>query len=228
MAVRAGCWLRSDSIILDEPIQIDVLANRPPWLAVIMEDGYKREHSVDPGELEPDEAQIPYLERAALQTLDLGANYWALWTEADNLARFNERYPGVFSRLRRRLGCRVRPSWIWQRKRYGAVEVIAGIVNDGVAGVPGVLRVAVESLDGKSRVSGCLDAGHPNGGRVREASFILPREMFGQKLRMRAEIETKGGIRRPFRWSCEQPLDPEGCLEFQLLADDDKRWRKGI
>src|SRR5262249_14823697 len=39
LAVRNGCWLRSDSIVLDEPVQIEMLANRPPWLAVVMEDG---------------------------------------------------------------------------------------------------------------------------------------------------------------------------------------------
>src|SRR5438093_1184407 len=33
LAVRGGCWLRSDSVILDEPIQIEELAHRPPWLA---------------------------------------------------------------------------------------------------------------------------------------------------------------------------------------------------
>ena len=44
MAVRAGCWLRSDSIIGEEPIQIEELANRPPWLPVIMEDGGNRHH----------------------------------------------------------------------------------------------------------------------------------------------------------------------------------------
>jgi len=42
-AVRAGAWLRSDSIIVEEPIQIEELANRPPWLASILEDGYFRE-----------------------------------------------------------------------------------------------------------------------------------------------------------------------------------------
>ncbi len=47
LAVRGGAWLRSDSIILDEPMQIESLANRPPWLAVIMEDGYHRHYRTD-------------------------------------------------------------------------------------------------------------------------------------------------------------------------------------
>ena len=44
MAVRAGAWMRSDSIIVEEPIQIDELANRPPWIAAILEDGYLRQY----------------------------------------------------------------------------------------------------------------------------------------------------------------------------------------
>src|SRR5207248_6798944 len=43
MCMHAGAWLRSDSIIVEEPIQIDQLANRPPWLAAILEDGYFRQ-----------------------------------------------------------------------------------------------------------------------------------------------------------------------------------------
>ena len=35
MCVREGCWLRSDSILnIEEPLQVEMLANRPPWLAV--------------------------------------------------------------------------------------------------------------------------------------------------------------------------------------------------
>ena len=39
MAVRSGCWLLSDSLIMDEPIQIEELSHRPPWCAIVMEDG---------------------------------------------------------------------------------------------------------------------------------------------------------------------------------------------
>lgn len=46
LAMRSGCWLRSDSIIMEEPIQIEELANRPSWLPVIMEDGYLRTYDV--------------------------------------------------------------------------------------------------------------------------------------------------------------------------------------
>ena len=120
----------------------------------------------------------------------------------------------------------MRPSWVWQRKRYGTSEVIVCVTNDGVAGVPGVLRLSLESLDGKFRTGGGLDAGHPFGGKIREASFLLPPGMEGQRLRLRAEIETKG-VRRPVQWACEQPLDAGG-LVFELKRFDAEGWRKGI
>jgi hypothetical protein len=228
MCVRAGCWLRSDSIVIEEPIQIEELANRPPWLAVVMEDGYYRQYKVDPKYIPTDEAAINILEKWMLHVLDLGANYWSLWTESHNLARYYESYPNGFDTLRRRMGYRVRPSWVWQRKRYGTDELVVAFANDGVAGVPGVLRVYVESLDGKVKVGGSLDAGHPYGGKLRQASFVLPKGMGGQRMKIRAEIETKGGVRRPVRWASAQPVNPDGTLTIQLIGQDDKRWRKGV
>jgi len=228
MCVRAGCWLRSDSIIIEEPIQIEELANRPPWLAVVMEDGYYRQYKLDPKYLPTDEAGINVVEKWMLHVLDLGANYWSLWTESDNLAHYYERYPNGFDTLRRRMGYRVRPSWVWQRKRYGTDELIVAFANDGVAGVPGVLRVYIESTDGKLKVGGSLDAGHPYGGKLRQAAFILPQGTAGQQMKIRAEIETKGGIRRPVHWASAQPANPDGSLTIQLIRSDDKRWRKGV
>jgi hypothetical protein len=58
ICTRAGCWLRSDSIIIEEPIQIEELRNRPPWLAVVMEDGYYRQYKVDPNYIPADDAGI--------------------------------------------------------------------------------------------------------------------------------------------------------------------------
>jgi len=228
MAMRAGCWLRSDSILVEEPEQIEELSNRPPWLAVVMEDGYYRQYNVDDPRMRPDEAGVNPMEKSMLHVLDLGANYWSLWTEADNLARYHQSYPNGFTTLKRRMGYRVRPSWIWQRKRYDTSEVIVAFTNDGVAGVPGVLRVHVESLDGKVRVGGSLDAGHPFGGKVRQASFILPKGLEGQKMRLRAEIETKGGIRRLVRWASAQPLAEDGSFIFQLKPHSDSDWRKRV
>jgi hypothetical protein len=226
MAVRASCWLRSDSILVEEPIQIEELSNRPAWLPVVMEDGFHRDYDVNT--IPVDDAGINLCENAMLHVLDLGANYWSLWTEADNLARYNDRYPNGFRTLQRRMGYRLRTAWIWQRKRYGTAEVIAGFANDGVGGVPGVLRVTVESKDVKFRHSGSLDAGHPHSGKVRQASFVLPPGMDGQKLILRGEIEGKAGIRHAIRWACAQPLNPDGSMSVQLKSDSDKDWRKGV
>jgi len=226
MCVREGCWLRSDSILdIEEPLQIEILANRPPWLAVVMEDGEHRDYDVNT--IPSDAAGINVREKAMLHVLDLGANYWSLWTEAANLKRYHERYPRGFATLQQRMGYRVRPSWVWQRKRYGTSEVIICVANDGVAGVPGVLRLGIESIDGKFRMSGGLDAGHPYGGKVRLASFVLPREIADRRFKLRAEIETRG-IRRPVQWACEQPLDADGAFPIELQPPDAPGWRKGV
>jgi hypothetical protein len=226
-AIRGGCWLRSDSIILDEPIQIEQLSGRPAWLAVVMEDGYFRQYDSSARNYAVDAAGVSVIDRTMLHALDVGANYWSLWTEAGNLARYRESRPEAFRMLQSRLGWRVRPAWVWQRKRPNAAELVVAFANDGVAGVPGALRVFAETPDGAVRVGGGLDAGHPHAGRLRQASFLLPRELEGSAVRLRAEIETKG-VRRPARWACAQPLNPDGSLTLKLKTRDDSNWRKGI
>jgi len=225
MAMRAGAWLRSDSIIVEEPIQIDELANRPPWLATILEDGYFRQY--DTQKLSTDAAGINVLENYILHVLDLRTNYWALWTEADNLARYNEMYPRGFERLRASMGYRLRPSWVWQRKRYDSFEVIVCVSNRGVAGVPGVLWLHLESLDGKLNLRGTLDPGHPHGGGLRQASFLLPKGYTG-KLNLSAQLEIRPGMMKPVAWACEQPLNPDGSIAIELKDANDRGWRKGV
>jgi len=230
--VRAGGWLRSDSIIVDEPIQIEELGNRPPWLAAIIEDGANRDYALS-GELTRDEDDMGYRideryrEVAGLHALDIGANYFALWTEADSIKRYYEKYPHSLEAMQQRLGYRVRPSWIWQRRRYDTAELILGIVNDGVAGVPGILGVYAETPDGKVRVGGNLDAGQPYAGKVRQASLVLPKGLDGQELRLRAEIEVKG-VRHPVRWACREAVNSDGSLTVRLRRNNDSRFRKGV
>ena len=72
------------------------------------------------------------------------------------------------------------------------MELILGIANDGVAGVPGVLGIYAESLDGKVKVGGNLDAEEPRAGQIRQAALILPKGMDGQQIVLRAELEVKG------------------------------------
>jgi len=225
MATRAGAWMRSDSIIVEEPIQIDQLANRPPWLAAILEDGYFRQY--DTQKLSSDAAGINILENYMLHVLDLRANYWALWTEADNLARYNEKYPRGFERLHTRMGYRLHPAWIWQRKRYETFEVIVCVSNRGVAAVPGVLWLHVESPDGQIRMRGTLDPGHPHGGGLRQCSFLLPKGYVG-KLNVSAKLEIRSGTIRPVTWACEQAVNSDGSITIELKEANDRGWRKGV
>ncbi len=259
MAVRAGCWLRSDSLIMDEPIQIEELSHRPPWCAIVMEDGENRHYVLPEFAAEEkdclsrlpdsmltfvgpdDEAQanddyphkiggpldLPYRECAGFHALDIGTNYFALWTEADNVRRYYEKYPDSLQAMERRLGYRVRPSLIWQRKRYDTMELIVGIANDGVAGVPGVLGIYAETLDGTVKIGGNLDAGQPYAGHLRQCSLILPKGMDGKQIKLRAELEVKG-VRRPVRWACHEPTNSDGSLTIRLKNGSDPDWKKGV
>jgi len=259
LAVRSGCWLRSDSLIMDEPIQIEELAHRPPWLATILEDGENRHHMLPEFAAEeqaclsklPDSMLLfvgqdnevqpaddyphriggpidrPYRESAGFHALDIGTNYFGLWTEADNVRRYYEKYPDSLRAMEQRLGYRIRPSLIWQRKRYDTMELILGIVNDGVAGVPGVLGIYAESLDARVKVGGNLDAGQPYAGQFRQASIILPKDMDGQQVILRAELQVKG-VRRPVRWACHNPTNPDGSLTIRLKKGGDSDWKKGV
>lgn len=226
LAMRSGCWLRSDSIINEEPIQIEQLGDRPPWLAAIMEDGGHRDYDIS--RLSVDSAGVNIRENAMLHVLDLGANYWSLWTEAENLEQYNSRFPEGFRALQQRMGYRIRPAWIWQRKRWGTEEVIVGVANDGVAGVPGLVRLTLESADGSVRQTGTLDAGHPNAGKLRQASLILPPGLGAAELKLTAHLETKANLRRPIQWACAQHLNPDGSFQLLLKAADAPGWLKGV
>ena len=128
---------------------------RPPWLAVVMEDGYHRHYRTDAPKLHawtPPASSV--IEHAIRHCLDLGANYWSLWTEAENLARYHERHPAGFAALQQRLGYRVRPSWVWQRKRDGGTRAGGGLrERRGGGRARRTLRVVAETADG-SRARG--------------------------------------------------------------------------
>jgi hypothetical protein len=225
IAVRGRAWVRSDSIIVEEPIQIEELANRPQWLAAVLEDGYFR--SYDVSKLTVDVAGVNELENYMLHVLDLKANYWSLWTESEHLASYNERFPRGFERLQANLGYRLRPSWVWQRKRSGTSELVVSISNRGVAGVPGVLWLQIASPDGSFKLRGSLDPGYPHGGGLRLSSFLLPSGYHGT-VHLSAEVELRPGVLRPVAWACEQPLHASGALSIDVKEMDDPKWRKAI
>ncbi|HTZ48063.1 MAG TPA: hypothetical protein VMH20_10745 [Verrucomicrobiae bacterium] len=214
--IRSGNWLRTDTIFIENE-QIEALSNRPPWTAAAIEvgtsDGSEKNLHLDEG--------ISYSDNVVSHAQDVGANYFSLWNwhhvSASGLQNYYRAYPHALDRLARRIGYRIRPSWVWTIEERGAPGLIIGFANDGIAGVPGVLRVSVMSPAGEELSSGCLDPGYPVPGHVRQALFVLPKRTAWQGLRLKAEIEVKGQ-RYAVRWACHQKLNNDGTLTLHPTA----------
>jgi hypothetical protein len=211
--VRSNNWIRSDTIFIENE-QIEALSNRPPWIAALLEQAL-------PGKPPDPRAAfegVSPAENMIAHVMDVGVNYWSLWNfhqiNAKNLETYYQAYPAAFDRISRRIGYRVRPSFIWSYKQDSYTGLIIGFANDGIAGVPGVLRVTVENQDGNVLQSGCLDAGYPLPGKIRQAQFVLPNVPDWKGLKLRAEIEVKG-MRYPVRWACHQKLNDDGSLTLR-------------
>ena len=206
--IRTNNWIRTDTIYI-ENMQIEALSNRPPWIAAISEIGIRTldRLAVDQG--------IDINENIIEHVIDLGANYWSVWNwhniAARNILDYYEKFPGPIDRLARRIGYRVRPSWIWQFEKDGHQGIVLGMVNDGIAGVPGVLRLSVLNDKGHIYDSGCLDPGYPKPQGVRQAMLILPQGVDWKGLRIKAELEVKG-LTYPVRWACHQKTNDDGTL----------------
>ena len=211
--VRSCNWLRTDTIFIENE-QIEALSNRPPWTGVAVEVGMS---DGSPKSLKTDDG-VTYTDNAVEHVRDVGACYFSLWNwhriQADRILNYYQRFPEAIDGLARLIGYRVRPSWVWTYEEGGYPGLIIGFVNDGIAGVPGVLRVSVVSEDGKVNVGGSLDAGYPLPGKVRQAKFPLPKATKWRGLRLKAEIEVKGR-RYPVRWACRQKLNEDGSLTLR-------------
>ena len=190
-----------------------------------IEDGYLRYY--DTAKIKEDSAGINVLENYMLHALDTKANYWGLWTESDNLAHYNEKYPRGFERLRTNLGYRLRPAWVWQRKRYGTNEVVVCVSNRGVAGVPGVLWLQIDSPDKQvqhARRAGCRTSLW----RSTSRSFILLPKGYLGKVNLSAQLEIRPGVKKPIAWACEQSVNDDGSITIELKSENDHGWRKGV
>lgn len=210
--VRNNNWIRSDTIFIENE-QIEALSNRPPWTAALLEQALpgKPPEGHEPGSISPAENMIAHV-------MDIGANYWSLWNfhqiSAQNLANYYQAFPAAFDQIHRRIGYQVRPSFLWAYQDGGYTGLIIGFANDGIAGVPGVLRVTVQDQESRQLVSGCLDAGYPLPGKIRQAQFVLPPGVKWQGLRLKAEVEVKG-MRHPVQWACRQKLNDDGSLTLR-------------
>jgi hypothetical protein len=211
--VRSHNWLRTDTIFIENQ-QIETVSNRPPWIAAAVEVG-----GTDGIVLESEEAirareGVTSTDNAIQHVMDIGPHYWSLWyrhqISAAAIRDYYRRYPRMIDRMCRKIGYNVRPSFIWT---YGGENpgLIVGFANDGIAGVPGVLRVSVVGEDGKVWVEGGLDPGYPLPGKIRQAQFPLPKGTPWEGLRLKAELEVKG-VRYAVRWACHQKTNPDGSL----------------
>jgi len=211
--IRHNDWLRTDTIFIENE-QIETLSNRPPWIAASIEvgtsDGSPKSLHIDEG--------VTYSDNVISHVRDVGASYFSLWNwhriSAQGLQRYYQAYPHTLDKLARSIGYRVRPSWVWTIEERGEPGLIVGFVNDGIAGVPGALRITVLSTDGKELSTGCLDPGYPLPGHVRQALLRLPKGTPWKGLRLKAEIEVKGR-RWPVRWACQQKLNGDGTLTLR-------------
>jgi hypothetical protein len=211
--IRSHNWLRTDTIFIENE-QIEAIGNRPPWVAAVLEVGMS---DGSPESLRIDEG-VTYTDNAIAHVLDVGANYWSLWNwhkeSAKNVLAYYRQYPEMVDTAARRVGYRVRPSMIWRYEGGDRAGLVIGFANDGIAGVPGVLRVTVASGDGAVRAGGSLDPGYPLPGRIRQARFPLPRGTDWKGLRLGAELEVKG-VRHPVRWACRQAVNEDGSLTLR-------------
>ena len=214
--IRSANWLRTDTIFIENE-QIETLSNRPPWVGVTVEVGMS---DGSPASLHLDDG-VTYTDQVVSHVRDVGACYFSLWNwheiRADRILAYYEKYPAAIDRTARSIGYRVRPSWIWTYEERGYPGLILGLVNDGIAGVPGVLRVSVLDTNGNLVAGGGLDAGYPLPGKVRQAQFPLPKGTAWKGLRLKAEIEVKGQ-RYPVRWACKQSLNADGTLTLHPTA----------
>jgi hypothetical protein len=208
--VRSHNWLRTDTIFIENE-QIEALSNRPAWTGVTVEvpnaDGTPESLHLDQG--------VTLTDNVIGHVRDVGACYFSLWNwhriRADRLRNYYDQYPAAIDDLARSIGYRVRPSWIWTYDTGTESGLILGMVNDGIAGVPGVLRISVLDPGGRVLASGSLDAGFPLPHKVRQAKLPLPRGTDWKGLRVKGELEVKGQ-RHPVRWSSRQSLDADGAL----------------
>jgi hypothetical protein len=211
--IRSFNWLRTDTIFIENE-QIEALSNRPPWTGATIEVGTS---DGSPESLKLDDG-VPHTENVIAHVKDVGAHYFSLWNwqhiSAEGLKHYYDQYPAGYDALARRIGYRVRPSWVWRTERDGHPSLVIGFANDGIAGVPGALRVRVTSPDGRVNVSGSLDPGYPLPGKVRQALFPLPDGTDWKGLRVSAELEVKG-VRYPVRWACRQKLNDDGSLTLR-------------
>jgi hypothetical protein len=161
---------------------------------------------------------LPHTENIIAHVKDVGANYWSLWNwhniHAEHVMNYYRQYPDGIDRLNRVIGYRLRPSWIWTIGEPPHSTLIVGLSNDGISGVPGIVRLTL--LDEKNNLisSATLDAGHPTPHQVRLVPLKLESGSGWEGTRLKGEIIVKG-VNHPLRWACREAVNPDGSLTLK-------------
>ena len=171
------------------------VANRPPWLAVVMEDGYHRHYRTDGAALprgrggrRRDRAHDAATPSTSARTT--GRSGRRRRTSRGYHERASRR---PSTALRQRIGYRVRPSWVWQRKRDGGTS--------SWSPSPTTEWPACRACSGSSRRR--ADGKMLRGRRARRRASATPAACVSRPcacraaspaatVRLRAEIETQG------------------------------------
>src|SRR5262249_55120301 len=175
------------------------------WVAAVLEASMAEGTS----ESASPEEGVTLTENVVAHVMDLGVNYWSLWNwhaeNAENVLRAYRANREAVDVIARRIGYRVRPSWIWAYggNGRGQTGLVVGLTNDGIAGVPGVLRLTLRDAAGNVLVSGCVDPGCPVPGKVRQARLPLPAGTPWEGLRLGAELHGQG-LRYTATSACRQ------------------------
>jgi hypothetical protein len=89
-----------------------------------------------------------------------------------------------------------------------------GLANDGISGVPGVIRLILFDSVGNSISSITLPAGHPTPHQVKLARLELPTGIGWEGLHLKAELIVKG-VSHPVTWACRESLNLDGSLTLK-------------
>lgn len=211
--IRSHNWLRTDTIFVENE-QIEALSNRPPWIAALVENGISN-GSANSLRIKNG---ITHSDNIIYHAKDVGANYFSLWNwhkiSADGLIDYYKQFPDALNHLSTSIGYRIRPSWIWYYENETYPTLILGLVNDGIASVPGALRILIKNQQGEVMAGGSLDPGYPLSGKVRQVQLSLPKNTSWEGLKIYAELEVKTK-KHPVTWACRNPLNGDGSLTLK-------------
>lgn len=213
--LRTNNWLRSDTIYIENK-QIEELSNRPSWIGSALEVGMFEIE--DNRNAQPyDHGQTPTSDQIQ-HVLDVDSNYGSLWNwhhiSADVIMQYYEKYPDVIDNYAKKIGYRIRPSFVYSTEKEGHPGLIFGLVNDGIAGVPGAVKLTLKSERGQTIESGYIDPGYPTPSGVRQARMRLPKGTDWRGLRLYAEINIKDQL-YPVEWNTLKKPNEDDSLTLE-------------